>query len=74
MCYIIAVVNMKIAFREGKNYEKESVTHEKWKYEIYRIEIKFTNWNNIKSTIVFYFSEDNHYTSTKLNSTNKNKE
>lgn len=34
MCYIIAVVNMKIAFREGKNYEKESVTHEKWKYEI----------------------------------------
>ena len=69
--YSNLLINMKIPFREGKTYNLNSVTYGKLKYGIYRIEIKYTN---NQFTNVFNFSEDNHYTSTLLNSIYKYKD
>jgi len=69
--YSNLLINMKIPFREGKKYNLESVNYGKLKYGIYRIEIKYTN---NQFTNIFNFSEDNHYTSTTLNSIYKYKD
>ena len=69
--YSNLLINMKIPYREGKVYNLDSVEYGKLKYGIYRVEINYTN---NQFTNVFNFSQDNHYTSTLLNSVYKYKD